>query len=201
MKHQMIIAISREYGSGGHDIGKMLAEELGLNFYDRNMLDEIANEKEVNVNKLKKYDEKARRPIISRTVRGMSNSPEEIIANFQFDYLREKAKSGESFVVVGRCAESVLKEYPGLIKCFILADRDFKAARTCEKRKVDYSVALSIMKRHDRKRKAYHNSHSELKWGDSRGYDLTINSAKLGIEKTMQLLLTYIRAKQEESQN
>ncbi len=200
MEHQMIIAISREYGSGGHDIGRKLAEELGVNFYDRNMLDEIANEKEVNVNKLKKYDEKARRPIISRTVRGMSNSPEEIIANFQFDYLRDKAKSGESFVVVGRCAEYVLREYPGLIKCFILADQDFKAARTCEKRKVTHSVALSIMKRHDRKRKAYHNSHCELKWGDSRGYDLCVNSAKLGIEKTMQLLAAFVKARQENNE-
>lgn len=198
MEQQLIITISREYGSGGHDIGRELAERLGISFYDRNLLDEIANEKEINVNHLKKYDERPKRLIIHRTVRGMSNSPEENIANIQFDYLREKAKNGESFVIVGRCAEEVLKECHGLIKIFVLADEEMKAQRICEKRGVTYSVAQSIMKRHDRKRKAYHNSHCEMKWGDARGYDMTINSSKLGAEKTLALLEDYVAMRKEQ---
>ncbi len=194
---QLIITISREHGSGGHDIGKALAARLGISFYDRNLLDEIAEVKEININHLKKYDERPKRLVIHRTVRGMSNSPEENIANIQFDYIREKAKSGESFVIVGRCAEEVLKECHGIIKIFVLADQDAKAKRICEKRSVSHSVALSIMKRHDRKRKAYHNSHCENKWGDSRGYDMTINSSKLGEQKTVDFLEHYVAMRRE----
>ncbi len=192
MSEQMIIAISREYGSGGHEIAKILAQRFGIPFYDRNMLDEIANQKNVNVDNLHKYDELPRKLFFSRTVKGYSNSPEEVIANFQFDYLREKSDSGESFVVVGRCAEYVLREYLGLITIFILGDEEEKCKRIQQTRNVDENEALSIMYRHDKKRKAYHNYYCPNKWGDSRGYDITINSSKLGLEKTADLLENFI---------
>lgn len=128
MSKQMIISISREYGSGGHEIAKKLSERLGVSFYDRNMLDDIAKYMNVDVDNLHKYDEKRKKPIISRTVRGHSNSPEEIIAEIQFNYLRNKAETGESFVVVGRCAEQVLHDYPGMIPIFILGDEDEKVS-------------------------------------------------------------------------
>ena len=73
---QVIITISREYGSGGHDIGKALAEKLGLPFYDHNILDQIAEKKGLDVSTLNKYDETPRRRLMSRTVRGYSNSPD-----------------------------------------------------------------------------------------------------------------------------
>ncbi|MBQ8688240.1 MAG: cytidylate kinase-like family protein [Ruminococcus sp.] len=193
MSEQMIIAIGREYGSGGHEIGKQLAERFGVSFYDRNMLDEIAKEMNVDVENLHKYDERRKLPIISRTVRGHSNSPEEIIAEFQFDYIRKKAESGESFVVVGRCAEHVLREYKGLIAVFILGDEAEKNKRIQMVRNVSEADAASIMKRHDRTRKFYHNHHCDTKWGDSRGYDITLNSSKLGLEKTIDLLADYIK--------
>ncbi len=192
MSEQMIIAVSREYGSGGHEIAKMLSQRFGISFYDRNMLDEIANEKNVNVDNLHKYDELPRKKFLSRTVRGYSNSPEEIIANFQFDYLKNKAESGESFVVVGRCAEYVLREYSGLITIFVLGDEEEKCKRIQNTRNVGENEALSIMYRHDKKRKAYHNYYCPNKWGDSRGYDITINSSKLGLEKTADLLENFI---------
>lgn len=192
MSEQMIIAVGREYGSGGHEIAKMLAERFGISFYDRNMLDEIASEKNVDVESLHKYDERPKLAIFSRTVRGYSNSPEEIIAQFQFDYIKKKAESGESFVVVGRCAEHVLSKYKGLIKIFILGDEDEKNKRIQAVRGVSESEAASIMKRHDRNRKAYHNHYCPQKWGDSRGYDISINSSKLGLEKTVELLTDFI---------
>ncbi len=201
MSKQMIISISREYGSGGHEIAKMLAERLGVAFYDRNMLDDIANEMEVDVENLHKYDEKRRLPIVRRTVRGYSNSPEEIVAEFQFDYLRKKAAAGESFVVVGRCSEYILREYPGMIPIFILGDEDEKSKRVQMVRGVSDSEAKSIMARHDRTRKYYHNYHCPYKWGDSRTYELTINSSKLGLEATTDVIMNFIKVRMEHTEN
>ncbi len=197
MSKQMIISISREYGSGGHEIARMLAERLGVSFYDRNMLDEIADEMDVDVENLHKYDEKRKLPIIRRTVRGHSNSPEQIVAEFQFDYLRKKAESGESFVVVGRCAEHILREYSGMIPIFILGDEDEKSKRVQMVRNVSDSEARSIMARHDRTRKYYHNYHCPNKWGDSRSYEISINSSKLGLDATVELLMDFIRIRME----
>ncbi|MDD6268731.1 MAG: cytidylate kinase-like family protein [Oscillospiraceae bacterium] len=197
MSKQMIISISREYGSGGHEVAKLLSERLGISFYDRNMLDDIASYMNVDADNLKKYDEKRKKLIISRTVRGHSNSPEEAIAEIQFDYLRKKAASGESFVVVGRCAEHILREYTCMIPIFILGDINEKSKRIQMVRNVTESEALSIMARHDKTRKAYHNSHCPNKWGDSRSYEISVNSSKLGVEKTVDLLIDFIKIRTE----
>lgn len=196
-KKQVIIAIGREYGSGGHAIAEKLAERFELPFYDHNLLDEIANEKNIDVNNLQKYDEVPRNRLFSRTVKGYSNSPEEVIANMQFDFLRQKAEAGNSFVVVGRCAETILKDYKGLISIFILGDMDKKKARVAEIYNMSDTAAESKIMRHDKKRKSYHNYYCEGKWGDSRNYDLTINSSKMGIEGTKDILEEYIKGRME----
>ncbi len=197
MEKQLIIAVSREYGTGGHRVAKALADRFGIHFYDRRMLEEIAAQKNMSVDTLHKYDERPRNMLISRTVRGMSNSPEEVIANFQFDYIKEKAESGESFVILGRCAEYVLKDHPGLITVFILGDKEDKLKYIEERRGVSPQEAISMMTRHDKKRKAYHNYHCPNKWGDARGYDVTLNASRLGIEKTAEFLENYVRLRME----
>lgn len=192
MNNQLIVAVSREFASGGREIAKILAEKLKLSYYDRNMLDEIAAERLGDAEKMRKFDEVPKR-FFSRTVRGMSSSAEENVAQIQFDYLIKKAESGESFVVVGRCADEVLSEYPGLLRIFILADEETKIDRICESREVNRDEARGIMNRHDRHRKMYHNHYCTIKWGDSRGYDICINSSRLGIEKTAAFLEGFIR--------
>ena len=193
MAEQTIISVGREYVSAGHEIAEKIAKELGFKFYDRNMLDEIAQEKNIEVKYLEKYEEKPRNLILSRSVKGYSNSIEEVIADMQFEYLRKKADSGESFVVVGRCAEEVLKDKEGLISIFILGDREVKLNRIKEKFHIEETEALLKMRRHDKNRKRYHNRHSDGKWGDSRSYDLCVNSSKMGVDKTVDILVTYIR--------
>ncbi|MGN0415871.1 MAG: AAA family ATPase [Agathobacter sp.] len=193
MGKQTIISISREYGSGGHEIARKIAQELGFKFYDRSLLDEIATEKNMDVSVLQKYDEKPRNVILSRRVAGHTNSPEEIIAEFQFDFIRKKAEEGESFVIVGRCAETVLKDFDGLISIFITGERQHKIKRVMDYFGISENEAILKMARHDRKRKQYHNRHSDAKWGDSRLYDLCINSSPLGIDGTIRVLENYIR--------
>ncbi len=193
----MIISVGREFGSGGHIIAERLAEKFALPLYDFNLLKEIASEKNLDTRHIKKYDELPRNFLSSRTVRGFSNSPEETIANMQFDYLRKKAAGGISFVVVGRCAEEVLKEYPGLISIFVLADMDWKIKRIAEYEKISEAEAENMIKKYNKKRKAYHNYYCQWKWGDSRNYDVSINSSKLGIEETADMLEMYINSRRE----
>ena len=190
---QLIIAVSREFGSGGHCIAEELARRFALPLYDRNILEEIADEKNVDSRNLEKYDELPKNHLFSRTVRGFSNSPAEQIANMQFDFLRKKAEEGASFVIVGRCAETILKGNPGLITIFVLGDMDAKIKRIAGLHLISRAEAERMIWRHDRKRKAYHNHYCEMKWGDSRNYDLCINSNKLGIERTTDTLEQYIR--------
>ena len=129
MEKQLIISIGREFGSGGHEIAEILAEKFDLKLYDKSLLQHIADERNVNVAHIEKYDEIPRNLLLSRTVRGYSNSVEENIANMQFDFLKKRAAEGKSFVVVGRCSETILRNYSGLISMFILGDWDNKIER------------------------------------------------------------------------
>lgn len=196
MSEQLIITVSREFGSAGHEIAEKIAKDLNLKFYDRSMLDEIACNMNVNVEVLEKFDEKPRNIILSRRVGKYSNSMEEILAETQFNFIKEKADSGESFVIVGRCSETVLEGRDGIISIFVSGDREHKIERVMEIYKLDRAEAIKKMERHDYKRKRYHNRHSEHKWGDSRYYDVCINSSPLGIPSTVKILENYIQERE-----
>lgn len=196
MDKQLIISIGREFGSGGHTIANLLAERFGLEIYDRNILEEIATEKRVKVSSLEKYDEKPRNYFFTRSVKGHSNSMEENLANMQFEFLRKKAAEGKSFIVVGRCAEHVLKDHPAMISIFVLGDWKHKVEHVMALYDVSANEAENIIYREDRKRKYYHNSYCKGKWGDSRNYDISVNSSKLGEEETAEILVDYIMKRQ-----
>lgn len=193
MGKQLIISIGREFGSGGRAIATQIAADMGLTMYDRNVLEQVADQKKVQVTKLSGYDERPRNMLLSRTVRGFSNSIEENVAQMQFDFLRQRADSGESFVVLGRCSEVVLADRTGLISIFVLGDTEHKVQRVQARYHLSREQALLKMARHDRSRKAYHNAYSNYKWGDSRGYDLCINSSRMGIQETVLYLEQYIQ--------
>lgn len=195
MDKQLIISVGREFGSGGHVVAAGLAKHFGLPLLDSNILADIAKEKNTDAEYLQKYDESARSLLFSRTVNGYSNSPEDVVARMQFDYLKARADAGESFVVIGRCADYVLRNNAGLVRIFILGDLDAKIKRTAEREGVSEEKARALMEHNDKRRRTYHNTHCEGKWGDSRSYDITINSSRLGIEGTTDLLIKYIEAR------
>lgn len=198
MEKQLIISIGREFGSGGHAIGEALAQRFDLPLFDHNLLEHIAQEKNVSHEDLVRYDEKPKSYLFSRTVRGFSNSMEELTARMQFDFLKKKADAGDSFVIVGRCAETVLKGHPALVSIFVLGDWNAKLARIREIYNLSEADAQRRMEREDWKRKNYHNNHCKVKWGDSRNYDLCVNSSRLGVEATVDLLEGYIRTRMEK---
>ena len=112
--------------------------------------------------------------------------------------LRSKAASGESFLIIGRCGEQVLKDNPNLISIFICGNQQAKVGRVMEKKGLSAEDAIEEIKEVDRSRKSYHNYYCEMKWGDARAYDLTVKSDVLGMEGTAEMLIRYIRAFQEK---
>ena len=195
---QVIISIGREFASAGHEIAEILAKKFDLPLYDYHIMREVAVRKNVKVENIEPYDELPSKTFVSRTVKGYSSSPYVNIAQMQFDFLRKKADEGESFVVVGRCAEEVLKGNKGLITIFILGDMDKKIERVMKYHDMTEKKAIKFIESQSKKRKAYHNYFCETKWGDSRNYEVCINSSKLGIDATVDLLERYIKQRIEE---
>jgi cytidylate kinase len=194
MDKQIMITVGREHGSGGHYIAQLIAEQLNIQLYDKQIVEGTTLTSGYSKEIVDKMDEKPVNFFFSRKIGPYSNSLEENVAEMTFNYINCKAMSGESFVVVGRCAEQVLKDYPNVIKIFIEGNRDVKIKRIMGIENVSEAEAEGIMKEVDRRRKTYHNYYCEHKWGDSRGYDIVANSSRLGLEKTADVLTYCIRA-------
>lgn len=188
---QLIISIGRESGSGGLEIAQTLAKRFGLPLYDKSILQNAAEAKGLDAKDLEQYDERPRSPLFYRSIKGFSNAPEDGVAQMQFDLLRQHANAGESFVVLGRCAEEVLADREGLISIFVRADLDFRVKRT----PLPEEEALDFIKHQDRQRRIYHDQHCKGDWGDAKCYDLVINSARLDIPGTVDILEQYIRSR------
>lgn len=194
MSEQLIISVGREFGSGGHEIAQKLANFYHLPLYDHNLLDEVAKRYALDGEDVKELDEK-KKSVFARSVRGMHSSAAQNLAELQFKFMREKADAGESFVIVGRCSDSILRGHEGLVSIFVLGDMDVKTKRIMTLYQKNEKDAIAFIQEKDRKRKMYHNSHCSIKWGDSRGYDLSINSSKMGIDETVKTLTQYIDAR------
>ena len=192
-KKQLIISISREYGAGGHLIAQILAEKLGLELVDADSIARyFADNHNFNYDEVMKYSGMPFNRIIHRTIQGHISTLEENLSRMQFDYLREKAANGDSFVIVGRCSETVLEDYDCMIAFFILADEEDKVKRVMEREGLNEYDARHTARAGTWNHKSYHNYYCKGKWGDSRLYDVCINSSRFGPEKTADILKNYI---------
>ena len=180
---QIIIALGREFGSGGHVIAKKLAEHYNIPLYNKELFDE--------------------RPIsisfMPMPITGSTISLEQQIAIKQFGFLKKKAdEEKESFVVVGRCADEILADNPNLVTVFITGDKESKIKRVMERENVDAKQAENKMKKVDKMRKVYHNFYCENKWGDSRGYDICINTGKVDFDTAAKMIELYVDTKKQQ---
>ena len=141
---------------------------------------------------LQEYDEMKHNKFLYRSINGMSSSPADNVANMQFNFLLDKAEKGQSFVIVGRCSETILKDYEGLVSVFVIGDMESKVARVQHLYGKSEKEAERFIREKDRKRKKYHDSHCKSKWSDSHTYDLSLNSSKLGLEGSVDFLADYI---------
>lgn len=198
MKEQIIITIGRESGSGGHAIAKKIADEMGIECYDKKRLVEgTAKISGLNRNYIKKLDEKPAGFPFSGRIGGFEESPESNVARMTFEYIRQIADSGESCVIVGRCADSVLSGNPNVIRIFVVGDTAQKNKRLANIQQITIEEADRERRETDKYRRTYHNFYSETKWGDSRAYDLIVNSSCLGIQGTADYIIKFAEAFKE----
>lgn len=202
---KFVITIARGYGSGGRILGKHLAEKFGINYYDREILNLTADATGINKQLFEHADEQLKGTslykVASNVYRGEIIKPdsEESISNdslfaYQAKVIRELAKY-ESFVVIGRCADYILKDYKNVLKLFVHAP-----VETCVKRMEDFSsLSREELKQHiyrtDKRRSDYYYYHTGRMWNDARNYDLCINSEELTLEKCLKLVESYLEIK------
>lgn len=199
MSKQLIISIGREFGSAGHLIAEELAKRFDIPLYDHNLLDKIAEEMGVENHEFHKYDEKPKFSFFARKLNGHSTSMADHLVKLQFKFMQNKGDNGESFVIVGRCAEHHLSHNPNMVTIFVLGNKEEKIKRIMEVYNLSEKEAEALRKRKDLARKTYHNNYCKGKWGDSRNYHLSINSSILGIEKTTDFIENFVKEKMAQN--
>lgn len=198
MEKQVIITIGREFGSGGHEIAKKVSEDLGIQLYDKEIIEEAARKFHFDENVLAYYDEKPVNSVLfplslDSLPYGIEDSVEKRAAIAEFSIIREKSEA-ESFVIVGRCAEHILKD-KDIISIFICADIRDKIARICEKFNLNETDAEALINRSDNVRKHYHDFYCDDEWGKASTYDLCLNSSLLGIDGCVKVIEECIKLK------
>lgn len=203
-RSKTIITIGRETGSGGIVIGQELAKRLHIPFYDRELLTRAAKESGMDENIFKNHDEKPTSSLLYSIAMGsygigIPTSYNEMPLDHkvflaQFDTIRSIAKEGPC-VIVGRCADYALEEYPNLLSVFILANAEDKIRRIMEANHLTRDKAKDFIRRTDKRRSAYYDYYANRKWGNSRSYDMCINSSVFGFNGTVDMILEAIDRK------
>lgn len=188
-----IITISREFGSGGRTIGKQLAAEIGIHCYDAEIIERIAKESgfaKEYIAESSEYTASANwltNAFSGRDFNGHSNQDD--LWAIQYKIIRELAKK-ESCVIVGRCADFILKDNPNCLRVFIHSDMNSRAKRIVEQYGESKEAPEKRLKDKDKRRAAYYHFYTDMKWGETRNYHITLDSGKLGIDKCVEILKT-----------
>ena len=188
-----IIAISRQFGSGGRTIGKLLAEQLNIPLYDREIISQVAKESgfaESYVEEKGEYgsSDKAAGMFINRSCYS-SASNEDTIWNFQTKFIKEHAEK-EPCIIIGRCADYILRNRLDVLRVFIHADMKERIKRISEVYKINDSDPEKLLHQKDKRRAAYYQFYTDIKWGDTKNFHITLDSSAFGIEKFVQILKT-----------
>ena len=202
-ENNMIITIGRQYGSAGYEIGKKLANELGVKLYDKEMLKRAAKESGMCEELFETHDEKPTNSFLYSLVMDTyslgysSGGYAEMPINHkvflaQFDTIKKIADEGPC-VMVGRCADYALEDYKNVINVFIYADLEQRIRRVARKYDLTDAKAKDIIIKTDKKRSSYYNYYTNKEWGDAKGYDLCLNSGKLGVDGTVKVIKEYMK--------
>lgn len=184
-----IITISREFGSGGRTIGKTVAKELGLPCYDKELVQKIAAESGFSEAYIQEAGEYAPGGFLSSALSRNDAGPNtaDLLWEIQYKTIRKLAQEGPC-VIVGRCADYILRDQAELLRVFIHADMKFRAERIVKEYGVREKSPEQRLRDKDKRRAAYHRFYTDMKWGHAQNYDLTLNSGTLGIDKCVEII-------------
>lgn len=203
MSENVIVTIARQCGSGGREVGQILAERLGMVYHDKSLINLAAEKSGMNPDILKNADEKATPSFLYSIAVGAigmvpfsHGMPYDTPINdklfvLQSEIIEEEAKK-HSCVFVGRCADFILREHPKVVRVFIYAAPQTRIERIAKANEVDLGEAKSLMNKIDKKRANYYNYYTSQKWGRPENYDLMIDTTRIGVEGAAKIIEEYI---------
>ena len=183
-----VVTISREFGSGGRTIGRKLAEELGIPCYDAELIQQLAQESGFSESYIRDAGEYAPGGYLSLlSNRAFALTNEDVLWELQYQVITGLAEKGPC-VIVGRCADYILRDTADCLKVFIHADMDFRAKRIVEVYGEREQSPEQRLKDKDKRRAAYHRFYTNMKWGHAQNYHICLDSGKLGIDACVKIL-------------
>lgn len=211
MSNNTIITIGRQYGSAGREIGQLVAKELGVKCYDKELLKKAAKESGLCEELFENHDEKPTNSFLYSLVMdtyslGYSSSTfvdmplNHKVFLAQFDAIKKIADQ-ESCVIVGRCADYALSDYKNCLSVFVHADMEDRIRRIARKYDLTDAKAKDQIVKTDKGRASYYNYYSSKRWGDASSYHLTLNSGLVGVEGAANTILNYLELKKKDTPN
>ncbi|MDD7718879.1 MAG: cytidylate kinase-like family protein [Eubacteriaceae bacterium] len=198
-----LVTISREYGSGGRKIGKILAEKLGVPLYDKEIIDLAVEKSGLSREIIETAELRAKSSFSYSLASAMSFgdgyvgdnvSLNEKLFITQVDVINQIASTGEG-VIVGRCADYILREMPGVTNIFIHAETEDRIKRSIDEYGIDPDKAKNVVQTYDKARANYYNYHTCQKWGEYSNYNLSINSSYITEEEAANLIVSYMETR------
>ncbi len=204
-KNNVVITIARQYGSGGKTIGEMLSKDLGIHYYNKELMKLASEDSGINEALFVKADETVKNTslfgIAKRVYQGELIPPEnddfisnDNLFNYQAKIIKELAKE-ESCIIIGRCADYVLKDYDNVLSVFIHAPKDFCLEQAALKHSMSKKDLEKFIAKTDKRRADYYKYYTGREWTDARNYDLCLNSSKLGFERCVEEIKAYIKVR------
>lgn len=203
MDCKSVITISREFGSGGREIAIDVAKALGVKFYDKELISLAAKESGIDPALFERIDEQAANSLLYSLSMGLFTlgqtgfSPrDQISVNDQLYLLQHeiiKKLAEEPCVIVGRCADYILRDRPNCVNVFVHADLEYRIERAIRLYNLPEAKGEAIVRKTDKTRANYYQFYTENKWGLADNYHLSVNSAKLSKEKVVDIITNYVK--------
>ena len=206
MENKFVVNVGRQLGSGGREVGEKLASRLGIDFYDKELINLASEESGLCREFFEKADERASQGIVGGlfgmrfpfvgdgSIPSMNCLSNDALFKVQSDVIRRLAEE-KSCLFVGRCADYILRDHPRCVNIFISSTREDRVRRLCSLHSISESAALEMMNKADKKRSEYYNYYSYKTWGAAASYHLCIDSSVLGVDGTVDYVEEFIRKK------
>ena len=204
MDKKFVITIARQYGSGGKTIGEMLSKELGVEYYNKDLILKASEESGINVSLFANADEKAKglfHKLKKKNYGGEVLDPsdsnftsEENLFNYQAKIIRELAEK-ESCIIIGRAADYILRDRDDVLSVFVHAPHEFLMEQAAKKHSMSEKELEKYIAKIDKERAEYYKLHTGREWTDARNYDLCLNSSKLGFERCVEEIISYMNVR------